>query len=140
MSVSNLNIARCQNQEPIIEEPPSPCPEYIERDIEDFPKPLAVVRDIEDFGCDYDDEMPMVRLNTDRFRETLGSFIHSNDISLQGGEISNAIVQAGKISNAIVQGGEMLGALPITLVDEETAKIPLPKLKNMHRLRTVHRV
>lgn len=130
MSVSNLNIARCQNQEPILEEPPSPCPEYVERDIEDFPGPLAVVRDIEDFGCEYDDEMPMVRLNTDRFRENLGSFIRSNGISLQGREISNAMIQ----------GGEMLGALPLTLVDEETAKIPLPKLKNMFRLRTVHRV
>ncbi|KAM7496867.1 hypothetical protein LguiA_021281 [Lonicera macranthoides] len=127
MSVSNLNIAKCQNEEPIFEEPPSPYPVYIERDIEDFPEPLAVVRDIEDFGCVYDDDMPVVKLNTDadQFRENLGSFIRSNDISLQGGELSNAIVQVEKISNALVQGGEMLGALP---------------LKNIYRLRTVHKV
>ncbi|KAI3769145.1 hypothetical protein L6452_00245 [Arctium lappa] len=97
-----------QNTEPIIEVPPSPEPEDA----------LPIIRDIEDYYCESDDEIPTIRLNTEEFRETLKDTIDVNSISLPEAEMSKALVA----------------------ITAQAASIPAPRMKYIAKLRTVHYV
>ncbi|KAK4746936.1 hypothetical protein SAY87_025973 [Trapa incisa] len=94
------------NCQPIIDEPASPVQEL--RDLES---------DIED-GWGDEDEIPTIRLNMKELTENLQNFIQSNNIELQEGDMSRALV-------ALTPG---------------MASIPTRKLKNVNRLRTEHEV
>ncbi|KAK3026106.1 hypothetical protein RJ639_040778, partial [Escallonia herrerae] len=95
-----------QNCEPIIEVPPSPEPENTE----------DLLRDIEDFNLESDDDVPTIKLNSQEFIETLQDYINYD------------LVHGNNTSNA-----------PVPL-SWEAASIPAPKLINVGRLRTVHQV
>ncbi|KAK4785239.1 hypothetical protein SAY86_001928 [Trapa natans] len=94
------------NCQPIIDEPASPVQEL--RDLES---------DIED-GWGDEDEIPTIRLNMKELTENLQNFIQSNNIELQEGDMSRALV-------ALTPG---------------MASIPTRKLKDVSRLRTEHEV
>ncbi|KAL0304732.1 UNVERIFIED_CONTAM: DNA glycosylase/AP lyase ROS1 [Sesamum calycinum] len=66
--------------------------------------------DIEDLYCDSDDEIPTIKLNGEEFRKNVLTFMGEED----------------GISKALVT------------LSPETASIPMPKLKYISRLRTVH--
>ena len=74
--------------EPIIEVPPSPEPEAEET--------LPIVGDIEDLLCepDGDEEIPIIRLNTDEFKETLKETIDTDNIDLPEADMSRALVSS----------------------------------------------
>ncbi|KAK3015860.1 hypothetical protein RJ639_005800 [Escallonia herrerae] len=99
-------IDRCL--EPIIEEPTTPeqaTGEVLESDIED---------------AFYEDptEIPTIKLNLEEFTVNLQHYMQGNNIELQNGEISKALVA----------------------LNPEAASIPTPKLKDSSRLRTEHLV
>ncbi|PWA45968.1 DNA glycosylase [Artemisia annua] len=77
-----------QTCEPIIEVPPSPEPEAEET--------LPIVGDIEDLFCEPDDdeEIPIIRLNTDEFKETLKETIDTDNINLPEADMSRALVSS----------------------------------------------
>ncbi|XP_031373883.1 transcriptional activator DEMETER-like isoform X2 [Punica granatum] len=98
------------NSQPIIEEPASPEQERAvqESDIED-----GWYEDDDD-----DDEIPTIKLNMEEFTENLQNFIQDNNMELQEGDMSKALVA----------------------LNPGVASIPTRKLKNVSRLRTEHQV
>ncbi|PSS32871.1 DEMETER-like protein [Actinidia chinensis var. chinensis] len=97
-----------KNCEPVIEYPSSPEPECTEN----------LVRDIEDFYDEVEDDIPIIRLDTASLEKRIREFIEINNIPFEVGSISQALVA----------------------LTPEAASIPLPKLKEISRLRTVHYV
>ncbi|KAJ6835104.1 transcriptional activator DEMETER-like [Iris pallida] len=100
------NIPR--NCEPIIEEPASPELECVE----------TLESEIEDAFFDDPDEIPTIKLNMEEFTQNLQSYMQKNNIELQDGDMSKALVA----------------------ITPEAASIPMAKLKNVSRLRTEHQV
>ncbi|KAI8524244.1 hypothetical protein RHMOL_Rhmol13G0135300 [Rhododendron molle] len=75
-------------------------------------------RDIEDLYDDPEDYIPTIRLDVEEFRDRIQEFIEMNNIPLDGVDISKALVA----------------------LTSEAASIPLPKLKDINWLRTIHHV
>lgn len=75
-------------------------------------------RDIEDLYDDPEDYIPTIRLDVEEFRDRIQEFIEINNIPLEGVDISKALVA----------------------LTSEAASIPLPKLKDISWLRTIHHV
>ncbi|XP_062091863.1 transcriptional activator DEMETER isoform X2 [Humulus lupulus] len=73
--------------------------------------------DIEDSFYEDPDEIPTIKLNIEEFTETLQNYLQKN-MELQEGDMSKALVA----------------------LNPEAASIPIPKLKNVSRLRTEHQV
>ena len=73
--------------------------------------------DIEDTFYEDPDEIPTIKLNIEEFTETLQNYMQKN-MELQEGDMSKALVA----------------------LNPEAASIPIPKLKNVRRLRTEHQV
>ena len=96
------------NCKPIIEEPATPEPECIE----------TSEIDIEDAFYNDPDEIPTIKLNFEEFTQNLQNYIQENNMGLQDGDMSKALVA----------------------ITPEAASIPMPKLKNVSRLRTEHLV
>ncbi|KAJ0972869.1 hypothetical protein J5N97_020828 [Dioscorea zingiberensis] len=99
-----------KNCEPIIEEPATPEPEFAET--------LVSESAIEDIFDEDPDEIPMIKLNLEEFTQNLQNFMQENNLDLQEGDMSKALVALAP----------------------EAASIPMPKLKNVSRLRTEHQV
>ncbi|GJN14555.1 hypothetical protein PR202_gb01397 [Eleusine coracana subsp. coracana] len=78
--------------------------------------PETMENDIEDF--DEDGEIPTIKLNMEAFAQNLEHCIKESNKELQSDDIAKALVT----------------------ISSEAASIPLPKLKNVHRLRTEHYV
>lgn len=97
-----------RNSEPIIEEPKSPEPES--RELSEA--------DIEDAFYEDPDEIPTIKLNLQEFTVNLQNYMQENNMELQEGDMSKALVA----------------------LTPEAASIPTPKLKNISRLRTEHQV
>ncbi|KAK4833727.1 hypothetical protein QYF36_010173 [Acer negundo] len=72
--------------------------------------------DIEDTLCEDPDEIPTIKLNMEEFTQTLQNYMQKS-MELQEGDMSKALVAL-----------------------TATASIPMPKLKNVNRLRTEHLV
>ncbi|KAG9452915.1 hypothetical protein H6P81_005819 [Aristolochia fimbriata] len=99
-------VTRC---EPIIEEPASP-------EVESLDGPEI---DIEDaFWEDDSDEIPIIKLNFEEFSQNVQNYMNENNMPLQEGDMSKALVA----------------------LTPAAASIPVPKLKNVSRLRTEHQV
>ncbi|GLT64372.1 hypothetical protein SLA2020_368710 [Shorea laevis] len=96
--------------EPIIEEPASPEPVCTQVSENG-------IEDIEDSFCDDPDEIPTIKLNMEEFTQTLQNYMQNN-MELQESDMSKALVA----------------------LTAEAASIPMPKLKNVSRLRTEHQV
>ncbi|XP_059665988.1 protein ROS1A-like [Cornus florida] len=94
--------------EPIVEEPTTPEPES--REVSES--------DIEDAFYEDPDEIPTIRLNLEEFTLNLHNYMQENNMELQEGDMSKALVA----------------------LNPEAASIPTPKLKNVSRLRTEHQV
>ncbi|XP_029117754.1 protein ROS1A isoform X3 [Elaeis guineensis] len=75
-------------------------------------------RDIEEAFYEDPDEIPTIKLNLDEFTQNLQNYIQENIIDLQEDDMAKAIVA----------------------ITKEAASIPMPKLKNVSRLRTEHQV
>ncbi|KAA8516668.1 hypothetical protein F0562_016826 [Nyssa sinensis] len=104
------------NCEPIIEVPATPEP-IIEVPATPEPKCTQISEsDIEDFYED-SDEIPTIKLNIEEFTRNLQNYVQQN-MELQEGNMSKALVA----------------------LTPEAASIPVPKLKNVSRLRTEHQV
>ncbi|KAL5545938.1 hypothetical protein UlMin_005625 [Ulmus minor] len=73
--------------------------------------------DIEDLCCEDPDEIPTIKLDIEEFNQTLHNYIQKN-MELQAGDMSKALVA----------------------LSPDAASIPMPKLKNVSRLRTEHQV
>ncbi|KAJ6849903.1 transcriptional activator DEMETER-like [Iris pallida] len=97
-----------KNCEPTIEEPASPEAECVE----------ALESEIEDAFFDDPDEIPTIKLNMEEFTQNLQCYMRQNNIELQDGDMSKALVA----------------------ITPEAASIPMAKLKNVSRLRTEHQV
>ncbi|XP_042514621.1 DNA glycosylase/AP lyase ROS1-like [Macadamia integrifolia] len=74
--------------------------------------------DIEDFLDEDPDEIPTIKLNIEEFTMNLQNYMQEYSMELQEGDMSKALVA----------------------LTPETASIPVPKLKNVSRLRTEHEV
>lgn len=98
--------------QPIIEEPPEdPCPDALKNEIQ------ASDNDIEDaFWQEDPDEIPTIKLNIEEFTINVHNYMQQNNLELQ--DMSKALVA----------------------LTPEAASIPMPKLKNVSRLRTEHQV
>lgn len=93
--------------EPIIEEPTTP-----EQDFTELSQ-----SDIEDLYFEDPEEIPTIKLNIEKFSETLQNYMQEN-MQLEEGDMSKALVA----------------------LNREAASLPTPKLKNVSRLRTEHQV
>ncbi|XP_047976597.1 protein ROS1A-like [Salvia hispanica] len=109
--------SRVSNSMPIIEEPQTPEPIV---EVPTTPEP----DDMQDPECDIEsafgedpDEIPTIQLNMEEFTHNLQTIMQQNT-ELQEGEMSKALVA----------------------LTSEAASIPVPKLKNVSRLRTEHQV
>lgn len=113
--------------EPIIEEPTTPeaeCTQILERDIEDAfyvdsceaESNQILEKDIEDAFYEDPCEIPTIKLNIEEFTLNLQNYMQGN-MDLQEG-----------MSKALVA------------LTPEVASIPMPRLKNVSRLRTEHHV
>ncbi|KAK9282940.1 hypothetical protein L1049_011165 [Liquidambar formosana] len=94
--------------EPIIEVPATPEPECTE----------VTESDIEDAFYEDPDEIPTIKLNIEEFTLNLQNYMQENNLDIQDGEMSKALVA----------------------MNPEAASIPTQKLKNVSRLRTEHQV
>ncbi|KAL0378618.1 UNVERIFIED_CONTAM: Transcriptional activator DEMETER [Sesamum radiatum] len=89
------------------------CEPIVEMPLSPEPECTGTVEiDIEDLYCDSDDEIPTIKLNGEEFRKNVLTFMGEED----------------GISKVLVT------------LSPETALIPMPKLKYVGRLRTVHHV
>ncbi|XAR72173.1 DNA-(apurinic or apyrimidinic site) lyase [Bertholletia excelsa] len=79
--------------------------------------PEVTVSDIEDAFYEDPDEIPTIKLDIEEFTANVQSFMHGN-MELQESDMSKALVA----------------------LNPEAASIPMPKLKNVSRLRTEHHV
>lgn len=104
------------NNLPIIEEPQTPEP-IIEVPATPEPDYTAAECDIESAFGEDPDEIPTIHLNMAEFTHNLQTIMQQNT-ELQEGEMSKALVA----------------------LTSEAASIPVPKLKNVSRLRTEHQV
>uniref|UniRef100_A0A2P2N565 Transcriptional activator DEMETER isoform X2 n=1 Tax=Rhizophora mucronata TaxID=61149 RepID=A0A2P2N565_RHIMU len=77
----------------------------------------VVESDIEDMFCEDPDEIPTIKLNMEEFTVNLQNYMQEN-MELQEGDMSKALVA----------------------LNPQAASIPIPKLKNVSRLRTEHQV
>lgn len=110
-------ISGVSYSEPIIEEPPSPEP-IIEVPATPEPDYTQVPEcDIESAFTEDPDEIPTIQLNMEEFTNNLQKIMQQNT-ELQEGDMSKALVALAS----------------------EAASIPVPKLKNVSRLRTEHQV
>ncbi|KAK1309635.1 Protein ROS1 [Acorus calamus] len=101
-----------RNCEPIIEEPttPEPEPECVEEISEN---------DIEEaFWKEDQDEIPPIIQNYEALKQNIQSIIESNNMDIENSGLSKALVA----------------------INPFAASIPMPKLKNVNRLRTEHQV
>lgn len=100
--------------EPIVDEPPEhECPDALQNEMQ------ATDNDIEDaFWQEDPDEIPTIKLNIEEFTINVHNYMQQNNLELQDSNMSNALV-------ALTPGA---------------ASIPMPKLKNVSRLRTEHQV
>ncbi|XP_038986612.1 protein ROS1A isoform X2 [Phoenix dactylifera] len=96
------------NCEPIIEEPATPEAECLETE----------ESAIEDAFFEEPDEIPTIKLNLEEFAQNLQNYMHANNMDIQDGDMSKALVA----------------------ITPEAASIPMPRLKNVSRLRTEHQV
>ncbi|KAK3003330.1 hypothetical protein RJ639_020159, partial [Escallonia herrerae] len=102
--------------EPIIEVPATPEP-IIEVPATPEPERTQISEfDIED-ACEDPEEIPTIKLNIEEFTQNLQNYMQQN-MELQEGDMSKALVA----------------------LTPEAAAIPMPKLKNVNRLRTEHQV
>ena len=76
------------------------------------------MRDIKDFYDEVKDDIPIIRLDIASFEKRIREFIKINNIQLEVGNMSKALVA----------------------LTPEAASIPAPKLKEISWLRTVHYV
>ncbi|XP_057983221.1 transcriptional activator DEMETER-like [Malania oleifera] len=84
------------------------------------PEPVCTQKsesDMEDTFYEDHDEIPTIKLNIEEFTQNLQNYMQNN-MELQEGEVSKALVA----------------------LTPEVASIPMPKLKNVSRLRTEHQV
>ncbi|XP_059646749.1 DNA glycosylase/AP lyase ROS1-like [Cornus florida] len=103
--------------EPIVEEPSTPDP-IIEVPATPEPGHTQMTEiDIEDTFCEDPEEIPTIKLNIEEFSQNLQNYMKQN-MELQEGEMSKALVA----------------------LTPDAASIPMPKLKNVSRLRTEHQV
>ncbi|KAF4384805.1 hypothetical protein G4B88_000201 [Cannabis sativa] len=93
------------------------CEPIIEEPATPEPESPTILEDIEDAFCEDPDEIPMIKLNIEQFTQNVQNYMQQN-MELQDGEMSRALVSLGP----------------------EAASIPMPKLKNVSRLRTEHQV
>ncbi|WOK96341.1 transcriptional activator DEMETER-like [Canna indica] len=75
-------------------------------------------REIEDAFYEDPDEIPTIKLNIEEFTQNLQNYMQSNNMEIQDVHMSKALVA----------------------INPEAASIPMPKLKNVSRLRTEHLV
>ncbi|XP_074558371.1 protein ROS1A-like isoform X2 [Curcuma longa] len=75
-------------------------------------------REIEDAFYDDPDEIPRIKLNIEEFTQNLQSYMQANNMEIQDVDMSKALVS----------------------INPGVASIPMPKLKNVSRLRTEHHV
>lgn len=109
--------AQASNAEPIIEVPATPEP-IIEVPTTPEPDQTQVPEcDIEDDDFEDPDDIPTIQLNMEEFAHNLQS-VMQKQMELQEGDMSKALVA----------------------LTPEAASIPMPKLKNVSRLRTEHQV
>lgn len=94
---------------------PKTCEPIIEEPASPEPEPLEEI-DIEDAFYDNSDEIPTIHLNLEKLEQNFEHCLQENYTGLQDSELSKSLVA----------------------VTPETASIPLPKLKNVGRLRTEH--
>ncbi|KAG8387537.1 hypothetical protein BUALT_Bualt02G0031400 [Buddleja alternifolia] len=120
-------VHNSRNCEPIIEIPPSPEPEpesieMQEMDIEDYRyEPTSQEtqeRDIDGYNYESDAEIPTIRLNDEEFKKNVMDFVEENGLLREEGDMSKMLVT----------------------LRPELASIPMPKLKYVGRLKTVHQV
>ncbi|KAA8518624.1 hypothetical protein F0562_016098 [Nyssa sinensis] len=105
------------NYEPIIEVPATPEP-IIEVPATPEPERIIVLEsDIEDIFSEDPDEIPTIKLNIEEFTQNLQNYMQQNMV-LQEDDMSKALVA----------------------LSPDVASIPVPKLKNVSRLRTEHQV
>ncbi|OVA04643.1 HhH-GPD domain [Macleaya cordata] len=106
--------------EPIIEVPASQCEPIIEVPASPETNRVDVTEsDIEDAFLNEDpDEIPSINLNIEEFALNLQNYMQENNMELQGDDMSKALVA----------------------LTPAAASIPMPKLKNVGRLRTEHQV
>ncbi|XP_073149612.1 DNA glycosylase/AP lyase ROS1-like [Henckelia pumila] len=86
------------------------------------PEPAAremAERDIEDFGYESEDEIPPFQLNQEEFSKNLQDFIEKTNL---------------------LNGEATTTSKELVVLSPEAASIPMPKLKFVGRLRTVHQV
>lgn len=103
--------------EPIIEVPGTPEPTIVEvPSTPDSEQTQELQVDIEDILLE-DDEIPAIDLNIEQLNQNLQNYLQRT-IEIEAGEMSKALV----------------------VLTPEAASIPMPKLKNINRLRTEHRV
>lgn len=104
--------------EPIIEVPGTPEPIIVE--VPSTPEPEQIQElevDIEDTLLEDDGEIPTIDLNIEQLNQNLQNYMQRT-IEIEEGGMSKALV----------------------VLTPEAASIPMPKLKNINRLRTEHRV
>ncbi|KAL6998137.1 hypothetical protein U1Q18_008264, partial [Sarracenia purpurea var. burkii] len=103
--------------EPVIEVPTTPEPTIEVPATPDSEQPQVPYSDIEDAMFGDPDEIPTIKLNVEELTQNLQSYVQQN-MELQEANMSKALVS----------------------LTSEAASIPMPKLKNVSRLRTEHRV
>ncbi|GMP84664.1 hypothetical protein CsSME_00038107 [Camellia sinensis var. sinensis] len=109
--------SQINNCEPIIEVPGTPEPIVEEPATPEHEQPQIPESDIEDAFCEDLEEIPTIKLNIAELTQNLQNYMQQS-MELQEGEMSNALVA----------------------LTTEAASIPMPKLKNVSRLRTEHHV
>ena len=111
--------SQINNCEPIIEVPATPEPPEptVEVPATPEPEPQVPCSDIEDAFYEDPEEIPTIKLNIEELTQNLQNYMQHN-MELQEAEMSKALVA----------------------LTPEAASIPVPKLKNVSRLRTEHRV
>lgn len=93
------------------------CEPIIEEPATPEPECKEVENDIEDTFYEDPDEIPVIKLNIEEFTQNLHTYMQNN-MELQEFDMSKALVA----------------------LTPEAASIPMPKLKNVSRLRTEHQV
>ncbi|KAL6998132.1 hypothetical protein U1Q18_008259 [Sarracenia purpurea var. burkii] len=109
--------SQVSHYEPIIEVPTTPEPTIEVPATPDPEQPLVPYSDIEDAMFGDPDEIPTIKLNVEELTQNLQTYMQQ-DMELQEANMSKALVS----------------------LTSDTASIPMPKLKNVSRLRTEHRV
>lgn len=105
------------NCAPIIEEPATPEPIIEEPATPESIQTQIIESDIEDTIYEDPDEIPTIKLNLEEFTQNLQNYMEKN-MELQESDMSKALVA----------------------LTPDKASIPVPKLKNVNKLRTEHLV